>query len=62
MIKRLLLGLIALIVVLATVLVVRTLATPKPARQTPPPLAEAKIDEAAALQRFSGAVKLQTVS
>lgn len=62
MIKRLLLGLLALIAVLAIVLVARTLGTPKPVQQIPPPLAEAKIDSAAALQRFAGAVKLQTVS
>lgn len=62
MTKRFLFGMAAIVVLLASVLVARTLAMPKPVHAAPPALAEPTLDEAAALQRFSGALKLQTVS
>lgn len=61
MIKRLLLGLLALVLLLAAVLVANTLR--QGSRQVnPPPLAKLAVDEAAVAQSMAAAVRAKTVS
>ena len=61
MLKRLLLGLAAVVAVLAAVCVIRTLSLPSPPGPLPAP-APLAIDDTQAIQRFSAAIRVRTIS